>query len=186
VHLTRHRSLAALVWLRRVVLVVCLGFALALGASTLAHLPVAVVAATAALTEPAVLRLQRASGLGPDLVQQLRQDLAEQDRLVLFSPYGGQDHELDGDDPRGEPARQIRTLFERTKNLLYPRPRDVRFARDAAELLQQLEGAVPGRCFVLDGTQAPVPLAVGGRYELRHVETLGTAQLRLWRWQGAP
>lgn len=174
----------ALVWLRRVVVALCLLWVVALAAGTGASLPVAFAAAAAAFTEPVELRVQRASGLGPALVQRLRQDLQESDRLVLFSPYGGQQFELLGDDPRGEPARQIRTLFERTKNLLYPRPRDVRFARDPAELLQQLEGAVPGRCFVLDGTQGPIELVHGGRFELRHTELLGTAQLRLWRWQG--
>lgn len=174
----------ALAWLRRVVVALCLLLVVALAAGTAAKLPVALAAATAALTEPVELRVQRASGLGPSLVQRLRQDLQESDRLVLFSPYGGQQFELLGDDPRGEPARQIRTLFERTKNLLYPRPRDVRFARDPAELLQQLDGAVPGRCFVLDGTQGPIDLTFGGRYEPRHTELLGTAQLRLWCWQG--
>ncbi|MCA8976866.1 MAG: hypothetical protein KDC98_19240 [Planctomycetes bacterium] len=137
-----------------------------------------------ALTEPAVRRIERAIGVSPTLAAAIRAAVPEHGRLVLYSPYGGAAFELDAGDPRGEPARQVRTLFERVKNLLYPRPRDVAFARDADELRAKIAPTSPGRLVVLDGTQGPEPLTVGGDYELLHREALGGGQMRLWRLRG--
>lgn len=157
----------------------------ALGLSTSAALPEIVGAARRGLVEPASVRIQRASGLTPELLAAIRATLPADGRLVLYSPYGGAEFELDGADPRGEPARQVRTLFERAKNLLYPAPRDVHFARDPAELRSKLGADLAGRLLVVDGTQGDEPLAVGGRYELLHTQALGTARLRLWRFAEA-
>jgi hypothetical protein len=150
--------------------------------------PVAEAAAAAArgLTSADAELVVRATGLGPALVAQVRAlAVAEpQPRLVFYSPYGGAPFELDAHDPRGEPARQTRILFERGKNLLYPTPRDVHFARDAAELQGLLRADLAGRFLVVDGTQGPEPLAVGGHYELLGEQT-APVRLRVWRWQGA-
>ncbi len=170
----------ALTWAGAAAVVVG-GFVAVLGWRTAVALPAALAAAARGCSEPESLRVQRASGLSAGLLAALRAQLPADGRLVLYSPYGGKEYELDGADPRGEPARQVRTLFERTKNLLYPTPRDVRFARDPDELRAQLEGAAPGEVLVVDGTQGNIELSVGGAYELVHVEALGSgAQLRLW------
>lgn len=152
-----------------------------LGFRTAAGLPDAWAAARRGLGEPAALRIERASGISPALAAAIRAALPEDGRLVVYSPYGGQPFELDGGDPRGEPARLVRGLFERVKNLLYPRPRDVRFARDAGELRNHVDPALAGRLCVIDGTQEPVELAVGGAYELLFEEPGRIPRLRLWR-----
>lgn len=154
-----------------------------LGWRTATALPATLQAARRAAADPPELRIQRASGLSADFLAAIRSALPADGRLVLYSPYGGAEFELDGADPRGEPARQVRTLFERAKNLLYPLPRDVHFARDAAELAALVGPAFAGRLCVVDGTQGTAELAVGGRYELVQTLALGTAALRLWRLQ---
>ena len=127
-------------------------------------------------------RIARASGIGANLATAIREAVPADGRLVLYSPYGGAEFELDADDPRGDPARLVRTLFERAKNLLYPNPIDVHFARDAVELLDKIDVDLAGRLVVLDGTQGPDRLTVGGDYELLHEEAIGAAgRLRLWR-----
>lgn len=127
-------------------------------------------------------RITRASGISGALADAIRSAMPEDGRLVLYSPYGGAEFERDAADPRGEPARQVRTLYERVKNLLYPQPRDVIFARDAAELLTRFDASYDGRLIVLDGTQGSAPLTVGGEYELLHQASIGSfGQLRLWR-----
>ena len=133
------------------------------------------------VTEPAFARVARCTSISAALTTAIRDAVPAGGRLVLYSPYGGAEFELDAADPRGEPARQVRTLFERAKNLLYPRPRDVHFARDAAELLGKIDAEFGGAFVVLDGTQGPAQLAVGGDYELLHHEAVGSGQLRLWR-----
>lgn len=136
----------------------------------------------------------RASGIAPELVAAIRANLPEAarpdgGRLVLYIPYGGGEYEMDAADPRGAMARQVRELWGRMKNLLYPQPRDVQFAREAKELTPWLDPAYAGRLLVLDGTQPlgaqPPPLAVGGRYTLLHEQRLGVLLMRLWRWEGA-
>ena len=141
-------------------------------------------AAARATNDPEHARIERASGLSLELILSLQIEVPEDARLVLYSPYGGKEFELDAADPRGEPARQVRGLFERAKNLLYPHPRDVHFARDPDELLGKLAGRAPGTVFVLDGTLAPDPLAVGGRYTLLFENPPGKPRLRLWGWRG--
>ncbi len=131
----------------------------------------------------------RASGISAPLVAAIRTHLPEAHRpdggrLVLYIPYGGGAYEMDANDPRGAMARQVRELWGRAKNLLYPFPRDVQFAREAGELLPRLDPAYAGRLLVLDGTQEPRDLAVGGRYTLVHEERLGVLRMRLWRWEG--
>lgn len=136
-----------------------------------------------AVGEPAAQRIERATGLPAAVLAAIRANVPAGGRLVLYSPYGGQQFELDAGDPRGEPARQVRVLFERAKNLLYPEPRDVHFARDAAELLAKVKGHA-GATVVVDGTQAPTELAVGGRYSLVHTETFATGgRLRVWKFE---
>lgn len=126
----------------------------------------------------------RASGISPRLVQAIR----PYSRLVLFIPYGGRAFVMDANDPRGAMARQVQEMWGRVKNLLYPTPRDVRFACDADELRPLLEMDRAGSLLVLDGTQpmgeALPPLQVGGRYTLLHEEQLGNLVMRLWRWEG--
>lgn len=172
-------------WGRRLVL----GLAAVFGLWRLTALPTPLAEAAAAaargLSSPAEERVQRATGLGPELVARLRALAAAEPglRLVFYSPYGGASFELDAQDPRGEPARQTRILFERGKNLLYPKPRDAHFARDAGELLALLAPELAGRVLVVDGTQGPEPLTVGGAHELLHDQAM-PVRLRLWRWQG--
>lgn len=133
--------------------------------------------------EDADARIARATGLSSAVLAAIRGAMPADGRLVLYSPYGGQQFELDAADPRGEPSRQVRTMFERAKNLLYPTPRDVHFARDPAELLAKVKGQA-GRTLVVDGTQAPVELAVGGRYTLVHSETIAPGGLlRVWKFE---
>lgn len=131
----------------------------------------------------------RTSGISPQLVAAIRTHLPDAQRpdggrLVLYIPYGGGAYEMDAADPRGAMARQVRELWGRAKNLLYPFPRDVQFAREAGELLPRLEPAYAGRLLVLDGTQEPRELTVGGTYTLVHEERLGVLRMRLWRWEG--
>jgi len=152
-----------------------------LGARMVAGLGATWAALSRAVGDTPEQRIQRASGISPALVAAIRAALPADGRLVVYSPYGGAEFELDGADPRGEPARQVRVLFERAKNLLYPFPRDVAFARDADELRGKIEPGCEGRLLVIDGTQEPVELTIGGRYDFVHEEPIGTAKLRLWR-----
>lgn len=152
-----------------------------LGWRGLAKIPGDVSVAWRAVAESGTERIERSSGITPQLVAAIRDAMPADGRLVLYSPYGGKEFELDGADPRGEPARQVRVLFERVKNLLYPTPRDVRFARDSAELLTQVDANLAGRLLVVDGTQGPGELTVGGRYELVYEAPGRIPQLRVWR-----
>lgn len=126
------------------------------------------------LTEAAPARIQRVTAVTPEFVAAVREHLPADGRLVLYSPYVGNELEF-----------LLRLQFERTKNLLYPRPRDVHFAAGAEELQRKVRSDGPsfdGRLLVLDGTQGGAELAIGGRYELVHSETFGgAALLRLWR-----
>lgn len=157
-------------------------WAVSLVAQRVAGIGEAVAAVHRGWSEPVGERIQRASGLSPAMLTAIRDAVDPDGRLVLYSPYGGAEFELDAADPRGEPARQVRTLFERAKNLLYPRPRDVHFARSPDELQQKLRADLVGRLLVVDGTQAPDALTVGGRWQLLHEDRLGSARLRLWRF----
>lgn len=177
------RSLAT-AWVAVAALVVAT-WGVALGWRTANALPPTCQAAARALTDAPAQRIQRASGLSAEFLAAIRSALPDGGRLVLYSPYGGAAFELDAADPRGEPARQVRTLFERAKNLLYPVPRDVYFARDAAELAALVAPAYVGRLCVVDGSQGGGELVVGGRYELVQTLALGTAALRLWRLREA-
>jgi hypothetical protein len=140
------------------------------------------------LSEPADRRIALASGVGAPLREAVAAG-GPAGRLVLYSPYGGGEFELDAADPRGMPARQLRTLFERVKNLVYPRPRDVHFARDPAELAGKVTARpagplqiLEGRITALDVGGSPAPPAAGGPYELVHEQAIGAAgRLRLWR-----
>jgi hypothetical protein len=154
----------------------------ALAVRAVRDLPERAAAAARAVNDSAAVRIQRASGLSPALTAALGAALPRDGRLVLYSPYGGAAFELDAADVRGEPARQVRLLFERAKNLLYPEPRDVHFARDAAELLPHVEPVFVGRLVVLDGTLDDAPLAVGGgAFDLLHTTGAGEPRLRVWR-----
>ena len=173
-------------WVALCVLMVA-GWLLLLGWRTVGAVGDAGVAAARSVQESTEQRIQRVVGMGPEFLATLRRAVEEagaETRLVLYSPYGGQAFELDGADPRGEPARQTRGLFERCKNLLYPHPRDVRFARDAEELRVHSDGAKAGQFLVVDGTQDDSELTVGGRYELLCTSAPGSPRLRLWRLRG--
>lgn len=145
------------------------------------------------LTEPEWQRITRASGISEALAAAIRAAVPDDGRLVIYSSYGGTEFEQDPQDIRGEPARQVRTVYERVKNLLYPNPRDTRFARDPAELLDWISAAFDGRLAVLegritalDGGDAAATLTVGGDYELLHEEPIGVVgRLRLWRLREA-
>lgn len=148
----------------------------------LARLPFLVVAAggkvgtacseaAAAWREAPEARIARASGVTPELIAAIRGAVPQGGRLVLFSPYPGRDFEL-----------LLRSAFERTKNLLYPEPRDVWFARNAGELRLHLHKELEQRLLVLDGTQEPTDLPVPGAFTLVGTHSLGGAgRLRLWR-----
>lgn len=173
----------ARVWLA-VATIVVVTWLLCLGWSSRAAIATNAAAAVRALQESPAQRIQRASGLAPEFLAAIRASMPVEGRLVLYSPYGGREFELDGSDPRGEPARQVRGLFERAKNLLYPNPRDVRFARDPEELLGHVDAKLVGRLLVVDGTQGDAELTVGGRYELLYTSAPGVPRMRLWRLRG--
>ncbi len=164
---------ATLVWLVLLAIVVLVRLPVLVPATWSAAANIA-PAVRRGVTLPAAERIQRVTGIGPAFVTAVREALPDGGRLVLYSPYVGTDLEF-----------LLRLQFERTKNLLYPRPRDVHFASGAPPLLEKLEPALAGRLLVLDGTQGDAVLAIGGRYELLHTESIGGgARLRLWRWLG--
>ncbi len=169
------------------VCVVVAAFVVVLGWRTAGRVATAAAAAARGCSEPAEARILRTSGIPASLVQAIRTALPEDGRLVLYSPYGGQQFVLDANDPRGEWARQLRGMWGRLKNLIYPRPRDVRPAYDAEELQALVEPGLVGRLLVLDGTQgSAAPLTVGGDYELIREERVGTVLMRLWRLRRVP
>lgn len=123
------------------------------------------------LREPPAERIQRTTAISPEFVAAVRSGLPPGGRLVIYGPYPG---------PQFEGL--VRQQFERVKNLLYPAPRDVVYALSAAELGARVTPDFEGRLLVVDGTQEPVELTAGGRYELVHSESIGGAgRLRLWR-----
>lgn len=168
------------------VCVVVAAFVAVLGWRTAGRVATAAAAAARGCSESAATRVLRTSGISADLVAAIRASMPEDGRLLLYSPYGGQQFVLDASDPRGEWARQLRGLWGRLKNLLYPRPRDVAAVYDPAELLAQVRADQVGRLLVLDGTQGTVPLTVGGEYELIREELLGAVRMRLWRLRRVP
>jgi hypothetical protein len=141
-------------------------------------------AAVSAMTTSVGQRVERASGISPELIAAIRASMPADGRLVLYSPYGGKEFEFDATDARGELSRQVRGLWERMKNLLYPMPRDVHFARDPGELQMLVDASLAGRLLVVDGTQGPGELTVGGRYELVFDVPGRVPQLRVWRLRG--
>lgn len=114
-------------------------------------------------------RIARAAGVTPDVLALLRRTLGEDGRLVVYCPYRGTVVEL-----------IVRTQFERLKNLLYPTPRDVAFAHEAAELQQWVEARLAGRLVVVDGTQEPTELPVAARFDLLTEQRLGDMRVRYW------
>ena len=122
------------------------------------------------LTETPAQRIERASSISPALVRAVREAIPAEGRLVLYFPYPGEQSEF-----------LLRHQFECIKNLLYPAPRDVAFARTADELRGLIAPGDEGRLFVYEGALGPSALTVGGRYELLHERTLGAVRLRLWR-----
>ena len=158
------------VWLGFVVVIVAVRLpvmATASGGHALERAP----ALIRGLGESAADRIARASAITPAFIAAVRDALPQDGRLVLFSPYTGAEFEF-----------LLRSQFERSKNLLYPDPRDVHFARGADELRSKIAPAFERRLLVVDGTQQPIPLTIGGDYELLHGEHIGGAvNLRLWR-----
>jgi hypothetical protein len=141
-----------------------------MGGSTASGLGETWAAAARGLGEPPAQRIQRASGISPAFAAAIREAVPRDGRLVLYSPYAGPEFEF-----------VLRLLFERTKNLLYPAPRDVAFARLADELRGHVQPDMERRLVVVDGTQERVDLSIGGAWDLLHTEPLGAHQLRLWR-----
>ncbi|MCA8964976.1 MAG: hypothetical protein H6838_10930 [Planctomycetes bacterium] len=169
-----------------VVAIVVAAFLAVLGWRTAGRVATAAAAAARGCSETPEARILRTAGIPASLVQAIHEALPEDGRLVLYSPYGGQEFVLDAADPRGEWARQLRGMWGRLKNLLYPRPRDVRPAYDPGELQALVEPGLVGRLLVLDGTQGTAPLTVGGDYELIREELLGAVRMRLWRLRRTP
>ena len=141
-----------------------------LGWRAAAGFPETWAAVSRGMSEPQAQRIQQASGISPGLVAAIRTALPEGGRLVLYSPYPGPEHEF-----------FLRALFERMKNLMYPDPRDVGFVRNADELRAHVQPGLEGKLVVVDGTQEPIDLSIGGAYELVHEEPIGAGRLRLWR-----
>lgn len=138
-------------------------------AAAIERLPATWTEARAAFVLPADARIEHALGVPPRVAELLRRSLPEDGRLVVYSPYPG---------PAGD---LVRLQYERLKNLLYPTPREARFARDVEELQQHVERRFERRLVVVDGTQESIELPVAARFELLHEQRIGAMRVRYWR-----
>jgi hypothetical protein len=142
--------------------------------ATARELPTEWRQAQAALTQDATSLIQASTGMPLALQSQLR-SLPPAARLVLFLPYPGDGAEA-----------LLRLQWERVKNLLYPRPREVSFARKPADMASLLVARNEGRLFVLDGTQEDIELPLVAEFQLLGTYEVGSSKLRLWQLVKVP
>jgi len=141
-----------------------------LARDALERLPGAYAHAGAALTESRGLRIHQEIGVSPAVGKLLADRLGQSGRMVVYCPYPGEVF-----------VGLLRLQYERLKNLLYPEPRDVRFARSADELGGWIEPRFENKLVVVDGTQESGPLPVAAEFELMAEQPIGGGgRLRYW------
>jgi hypothetical protein len=110
--------------------------------------------------------IQAASGLSPQLVAALRERAPADARVVVFSSL-----------PDPVVLKLLGDTFERLKNLVWPRPYDVRYARRTDDAAATMSAGDEGRLVVVDMAANLLPRPeLPGRYELLYQDQL----LRLW------
>ena len=119
---------------------------------------------------PYLERLEKEIAVSPEVMAALTDRLGEGSRLVVYCPY-----------PEPIFVNLVRQQYERLKNLLYPEPRDVRFAVSPEELGRWIEARFENKLVVLDGTQEAVSLPVPGEFDLMTEQAVGAGgRLRYW------
>jgi hypothetical protein len=125
----------------------------------------------AALLAPPDRLIEVAVGMSKDALDALRAGLPPEACLAVFTPYPG---------PVAESL--LRTQFERLQNLLYPRPRDFRFAQGTAALQALATKEREGRLVIVDSTQEEIELPVAAEFDLlADLRAGGNTRLRYWK-----
>ncbi|MEC7583518.1 MAG: hypothetical protein VYE77_04310 [Planctomycetota bacterium] len=164
------RQSRAAVWLSALALAWLLASLPFLAVDAAERLPDTLSKAHAALTLSVAERLEQEIAVSPEVMEALTDRLGEGSRLVVYCPY-----------PEPIFVNLVRLQYERLKNLLYPEPRDVRFARSPEELAGWIDAKFDNKLVVLDGTQGPVDLPVPGEFELMTEQAVGEGgRLRYW------
>lgn len=127
-----------------------------------------------ALSVPQSVRIESAVGVLSQNQTLLQQRLGRDGRLVVYFPVAGTAEE------KVFWEKLLRDEYERLKNLLYPMPRDVAFARNAEELTAKLDAKLAGRLIVVDGTLVDGELPVRAEFDLLVDQRLGPVRLRFW------
>lgn len=124
-----------------------------------------------ALQAPPDRLIEVAIGMAKDALDALRAHLPADSLLVVFTPYPG---------PIAEGL--LRTQFERLQNLLYPRPREFRFAQGTAALQALVTKDREGRLVIVDSTQEETELPVAAEFDLlADLRAGGNVRLRYWQ-----
>jgi hypothetical protein len=124
----------------------------------------------AAIAVPPAQLIAAGVGLPHSLLAGLAATVPADGRLVVYA----------GDADAATRSR-LGQQRERLANLLYPRPRDVTVAADAAALQAQLSQRLEGRLFVLDSGPVDAAPRVAGEFERLGDFAADGLQLRLWR-----
>lgn len=134
------------------------------------RLPDTLSKAHAALTRSVAERLDQEIAVSPQVMEALTDRLGEGSRLIVYCPY-----------PEPIFVNLVRLQYERLKNLLYPEPRDVRFALSPEALAQWIDARFENKLVVLDGTQEAVDLPVPAEFDLMTEQPVGGGfRLRYW------
>lgn len=164
------RRSAVTVWLPALALAWLLASLPFLVVDAAERVPETLSKAHAALTESVAERLEKEIAVSPEVMAALTDRLGEGSRLVVYCPY-----------PEPIFVNLVRQQYERLKNLLYPEPRDVRFAVSPEELGRWIEARFENKLVVLDGTQEAVSLPVPGEFDLMTEQAVGAGgRLRYW------
>jgi hypothetical protein len=124
----------------------------------------------AALQAPPDRLIEVATGMAKAAFDTLRAGTPPDALLVVFTPYPG---------PVAESL--LRTQFERLQNLLYPHPREFRFAQGPAALQQLVTAEREGRLVVVDSTQEETELPAAAEFDLlADFRAGGNVRLRYW------
>jgi len=126
----------------------------------------ALEAAQRFFTLPPEALIQGVGRLSPGLISTLRERAPEGARVILFFALPGQEGE-----------NMLRLTFERLKNVVWPHPYRVAYARSPDDAQAKMTAQDEGRLLVVDMAEARVPQpGLPGRYELLYQDPL----LRLW------
>ena len=118
--------------------------------------------------------LREATGIPDDELASLRQHLHEDGRLVLWYPF-----DTVPEDAKGTLTEMLESRVQLYRNLLYPRPREARMARDPAELRSWISPELRGKLLVVDLLQQDGQLPDDGVFELVHERRVGV-RVRHW------